>query len=323
MTTVLSGDSYLIQLRKRALIDEFLQNNNIHNAEAVDMALEEIDLAEADIELADLDRILQTDSLFSSCKLVILDNLSSRADLRDQLDSLCELATGNTSLVILEPSNRSPEVATTGKTSFLRSLQQVADKVETCQIAPAELPNWLRQRAEFYQSTLALQTARYLIAKVGTDPALLNSEVHKLSAHSAITEALIDDLVPDAGNRIFKLLDSLLAGQLQVALALYDHQKRQDQNPRLILGALIGQLRVFVVAKTTSKSVAEVAKEFGIHQFPLQKARQATRHMRLPALQRLIDLCLQADRRIRVDYVDPHEALLFLITEGCTVIRQR
>ena len=66
------------------------------------LALEDIDVEDGQLEAGDLLSVLATTSLFTPQKMVILRNLSRRADLRDRIEGIVDGVAEGVSLIILE-----------------------------------------------------------------------------------------------------------------------------------------------------------------------------------------------------------------------------
>ena len=145
----------------------------------------------------------------------------------------------------------------------------------------------------------------------------MRNEVCKLSVHPVITEELINQLVLAVPNsQVFDLLDALMRGDLTAALRLYNDQRQQKSDPMSILGIFVWQLRILLIIKKT-KAGSTVGAAFGINQFALRKAQALAAKMDIARLSRLIALCYRTDERIRREFINPDEALRYLIFRGC------
>ena len=302
---ILSGDIYQIRGQKKALSDDFLADNS-------HLAFEYIDLEDQAIELGDLLNRLSV-SMLSPNKMVILENLS-RSDLKDKIELIFQR--NQIDLVIVEPQLDK-------KTSFGKFLSQQPGFLEYKPRKGPALQSWLCQRAGEMQTSLSPGLAGYLIERVGEDQVALENEIQKLRVYPSISRDLIDQLVvANQSSQIFDLLNELIGGRLNRALDLYEEQRQQKNQPISILGSIVWQLEILLIAKNSRDSADKISRDFAIHVFPVRKAQTAVKTMSGQYLHKLIDLCLQTDRRIRHDFADPDEALLFLITKGCSLKSQ-
>lgn len=305
MIKILSGDNYQIKVFKQALMADFLTDND-------PLSLEDIDIETNNhLEMGDLLNLLTTTSLFNPRKLVILKNLSSKADFQSQIELLFDKVTQDVSLVIIEPKLDK-------KTNFAKFLQAQAGYREYKPYKGVELENWLIAHAEHCQTQLSRQLALYLIERAGTDALILENEIEKLRVYPVITKELIDNLVlPTHNSQAFDLLDALMNRNLNRALNLYRDQRQQQNESLSILGLFVWQLRILLIAKKSPDSPSKTALDFGVNQFALKKAQSLVSNMHLGYLSNLIELCYKTDRRIREEFINPDEALLFFIFKGC------
>ena len=309
MIKILSGDYQRVKIRKQALIADFLADNDL-------LALEDIDIENNPLELSDLLGLLAMASLFNPRKLVILRNLDSKSDLSSQIDLILSKVVEGTSLVLVEHKLDK-------KTKYGKFLRNHPGFEEYQPYKGLELENWLIRQAEECQSQLSRQTASYLVQRTGPENLILASEIQKLRVHPVITKELIDDLVvPSHSSQVFDLLDALMRGQIGGALRLYNDQRQQKNEPLSILGLFVWQLRILLIVKKNEKNTAGAISEFNISEFVLRKAQSLVKGMNLARLGALIGLCYETDRRIRYEFINPDEAMLFFIFKGCRLAKK-
>ena len=308
MIRILSGDNQRVRDAKRLLVDDFLNGND-------PLCLEEIDLEESSLEAADILSSLATVSLFNPRKMIVLKNLGRRADLKEKIGDILAGPADGVSLVVIEGKLDK-------KTSFGKLLNGHPDHREYKAYQGAELEGWLMELASARRSRLSRPAAGRLIRRAGSDSSALRNEIRKLSVYPEITEDLIDRLVsPVPSSQIFDLLDALMRGDLASAVRLYDDQRQQKSDPLGILGIFVWQLRILLVAKKAAGG-PNTAAEFGINQFALGKSRALAARMSSSQLVRLVDLCRRTDERIRREYINPDEALRYLLFRGCYLKKQ-
>ena len=309
MIKILSGDYHRVKIRKQALIADFLADND-------PLALEDIDIENNPLELSDILCLLATTSLFNPRKLVILRNLGSKSDLSTQIELILSKVIEGISLVLIERK-------LDRKTRFGKFLRSHSGFEEYQSYKGLELENWLIRQAAECQSQLSQQAASYLVQRAGPENSILVNEIQKLRVHPVITEELIDDLVaPSYNSQVFDLLDALMRGQVDRALELYKDQRQQKNEPLSILGLFVWQLRILLIVKKNEKSIPEGISEFNINEFVLRKTRSLLQGMSTARLDALVGLCYKTDRRIRYEFVNPDEAMLFFIFKGCYLVKK-
>ena len=305
MIAILSGDQYQIESRYRALKADFLGANEA-------LALEELDLElRSELMPADLLGILANTSLFNSRRMVVLKHLSSRGDFQERIEDICAAADQDVSLVIVEPKLDT-------RSRFGKYLKSQSGYEEHLPHRGRELEDWLIAQAADDDCHLERSLAAYLIEKAGNDCLLLEKEIAKLRLHPKISKSLIDDLVAaNPSSQTFDFLDALMRGELDRALDFYQDQRQQKTDPMLILGLLVWQLRILVIFLGGKFSQSDLAQEFGLKPFVMQKARNLSRSIKPQHLLELVKLCRRTDQRIRSEFINPDESLLFLIFKAC------
>ena len=300
MVKVVSGDPYRIQQAQKDLIADFLKNNDPLN-------LEIIDLKRSEIKPSDLISRLNSVSIFAPRRLIILENVSANADFTKYMEEICQATIeGVTLLIILSKSEKTSEWA--------RSLRKLKGYQDYKPYQGAELIRWLCLKADSLGTFLKSTTAEYLVNRVGSELFILDSELRKLSVYPEVTPTLIDELTAASPNsQIFELLQNILQGNLERSLVLYEEQRQQKNEPLAMLGALIWQLQLLVIVKLSPDPAEKTAKYFELHVFPVKKARASVSKMSLHYLNTLLELCRQTDRNIKVSFMNPDEAMKYLI----------
>ena len=317
MIKIISGDHYLLQIRKRAVKADFLHSND-------PLAMKEIHFEDYNlIGLDDLVADLSTVSLFYSKRLIIVSNLITFLNVnssgnsnnaqksQEMIQSILESISNNTELLMVEPSLNS-------KSAIVKFLQQNYQYKHYTAPRGIELQNWLCEFAENRNSNLDRATAHHLIQKVGSDLTTLSSEISKLICYEKISIALIDDLVVGKlESSIFDLLTTIFNKDYNQSLDIYYQQIKQGIEPLKIIATIIWQLQILAIVKTTSESLNAISKKYGIHKYPLEKSQILATKLSYQNLLDLINLCQQSYKRIRVDFVDENQSVLHFITRAC------
>ena len=111
------------------------------------------------------------------------------------------------------------------------------------------LPEWVQRRADRAGIALSPEATERLLARVGDDLLLLDSEVQKLALvvgeARVVTQDLIDAVVAAAAHEsIFRLIDSIAEGRRAEALArLHDLRERGEESPHGIIALLARHFR--------------------------------------------------------------------------------
>ena len=246
--------------------------------------------------------------MFSSKKLVIIKSSSQNSHLSDKLQDWIADRGEQIELLLLEPEIDK-------RKSYYKWLQKHTDLHDYSPKKGQELVNILVGISKDEGVELSPSDARYLIDRIGENEQLAASEIKKLSVFARIDRELIDEHTePAPRSKIFDLLEAIASGNTERAKQLYEDQRAQKVEPQAILAMIIWQLQLFTLVTGTSKPLAEVSKASGVGEYPLQKAKAATRRLGRGGVANMIDKTLEAERLIKRDYVNPDQALKNLIS---------
>jgi DNA polymerase III subunit delta len=302
MVISLTGaNSHLVKQRLDKLVADFVKKFG-------GLALERIDAEESDFR-AVLD-VVQGVPFLSERKMVVVRGLSNLKPSKEQTEQIISSIPESTDLIIYEP-------LTDKRTTFYNTLKSKTQFEEYENLDGVELSKWLVASAKEIGGELSLADARFMIERVGTNQALLASELEKLVLYSPkISRLSIELLVePTPQSKIFDLLDAAFSGNKERALNLYDDQRAQKVEPQAILAMLAWQLRLLALAKHgQGKSSVQIAKEAGLSPYPVGKAQGLASKISAESLSQMVDEALDIDVRGKTTSLDMDEALRTYIT---------
>ena len=206
-----------------------------------------------------------------------------------------------------------------------KALAEVFDRatvVEFTQPSDRELITWVGRHLKKQGKQIAVDDAAYLIHRTGGTMMTLLSEIGKLAAYvedETVTQAHIDLLVePVLEADVFAITEAITQGRYESALQTLRTVLQKQEEPVRILGAMGGQFRRLLAAKRLiegGKQQAELMKLCGIGSYPAQKTMESARHLSERFCGRAVELCLEADQRLKTSYDDPDRVLEFLVLE--------
>lgn len=134
-----------------------------------------------------------------------------------------------------------------------RTLRELGREALFSELSPPEAEKWVRQQAARCGGQISPENARYLVSQTGTDMSAVNSELNKLLAYAdgePITREAIDALVNRHSEyKMYKLLDTFIAGQNDKALRMLEGFMRDGDSPMLIAATIAIRLKVILRAK--------------------------------------------------------------------------
>ena len=206
-----------------------------------------------------------------------------------------------------------------------KALAEVFDKatvVEFTQPSDRELITWVGRHLKMQGKRITVDDAQYLIHRTGGAMTSLLSEIGKLAAYveeETVTRNHIDLLVePVLEADVFAITDAITQGRYEFALQTLRTLLQKQEEPVRILGAMGGQFRRILAAKRLSeggKGQQELMKLCGINSYPAQKTVESARRLSERFCARAVELCLEADERLKTSYDAPERVLEFLVLE--------
>lgn len=243
-------------------------------------------------ELAD---ILGAQSLFSTKRTVVIDELSANKPSWDRLSELAsQLAADlDLTLIIIEnkPDGRSKLIKQAKQAGWLTDYQLPKDA--------AQAAHYLETEAQHLQLKLQSGVARMIVERVGLDTWAGHMALEKLAAVSqTITADLVDKYIaPSLEVNVFKVVDELFAGRALAVAELIDEMDRTSANAYQFFGLISGQISNLLMIKVLGKTVATT--ELKLHPFVVGKLASVANRLSLEVVQQMIRILAEADLQLK------------------------
>ena len=206
-----------------------------------------------------------------------------------------------------------------------KALAEALDKalvVEFDQPSERELITWVGRHFKKHGKRISQEDAQYLIHRTGGAMTALLGEIDKLAAYveeDSVTRPYIDLLVePVLEAKIYELTDAMAAGRYERALETLRTLLEKQEEPIMILGAIGSQMRRILAAKrllSAGKRQQDLMKLCGMSSFPAQKTLDYAKRLPDRFCARGVELCLEADLKLKSSYDEPNRVLELLILE--------
>lgn len=287
-------NNFLVRRQLKSITDMWPDDSNIERYDAEEMTVD------------DLPNILQTMSLFSLQKYVIILNPSRNKSLwgalEEYLSSLSDI-----DLVLIDES---PDK----RTKTFKQLQKQATVFEGKPFSESEAIAWLKKETADRNITMTSEQARRIVMRAGRDAWQLHFALEKVASLDNVTDDQIDDLVEaHPEESVFGLIDAALGGNVAVVQKLVS-SLQSEQDPYQFFGLLSQQLYQLVTLAVSGKSPSEVAKDLGVHPFPLQKMHAIAKQLSRADIKEIVTLLAQCDDDIKRSGFEPW----FLIEQALT-----
>lgn len=249
----------------------------------------------SDLTASELADILGAQSLFSTKRTVIIDELSankagweSLGELADQLASDPDLT-----LILIEnkPDGRSKLIKLAKQAGWLENYPLPADA--------RQATTHLETEARQLQLQLQPGVARMIVDRVGLDSWAGHMALEKLATVSTTISADIVEkyIAPSLEVNVFKVVDELFAGRALAVAELVDEMDRTSANAYQFFGLISGQISNLLMIKVLGKTVA--ATELKLHPFVASKLASVANRLRLPIIKQMISILAQTDLQLK------------------------
>jgi DNA polymerase-3 subunit delta len=117
---------------------------------------------------------------------------------------------------------------------------------------------------------------------------------------------------------VFQMTDLLSQGSYAAALEKLQTLLKMQQEPLAILGAVGSHYRRISTARTLldhGRNATELAKLYGISEYPAKKSMEAARRVRPEFCARVMELVLETDYAMKTSLDDPERLLEMLILQ--------
>lgn len=291
----------------------FLANFVSHNG---DMAVDFINVE--DVIINNIIDSVTTVPFLSNKRLVVIKYLGANKELADKLDMIIDRTSGSTELVIIETTldNRS---------IYAKTLKKRADTLNIYEsLEGAGLVQWLVNEAKAMGASLSNTDATYLIERVGHNQQLLTSELTKLTLIDAkITRPIINEMTEQSpSSSVFSMLDSVVAGRVDVASKLYDEQRAQGVEPQAIMGMITWQLSILsAIVASHGDSADIIAKRHKLSPFVVRKNNNLAQQLSRAQILNMLDIAIETDENIKTGKLKPVNAVHSLILELANIVK--
>ncbi len=204
-----------------------------------------------------------------------------------------------------------------GNKKLINAIKKSGSIVSFAPLTDAELNAWVVKTFQGLGKGIAPQVASLLTFTVGTDTALLRTEIEKIAALTGerddVTEADIRAVATRSVEcTVFEMVNAVVAGQQGKAFQLMRDMLTTGSDRLGILAMLLRQFRLMQHVKIMQfekKSQAEIQQNLGVSPYAAgQYIRQAAGYSG-GAVRQAVDICLQTEYRVKSGQLNQEGAL--------------
>lgn len=174
-------------------------------------------------------------------------------------------------------------------------------------LTDAELNQWIVRTFSGMGKSCAPQVASLLSFTVGSDTALLRTEIEKLAALSGERAEITQEDVQAVATRsvectVFEMVDAVVAGQEGKAFALLRDMLTTGSDRLGILAMLLRQFRLMQHIKIMQYEkvpAASIKQKLGIAPFAAERCMRQAQGYSGGEVRQAVDICLQTEYRVK------------------------
>lgn len=245
-----------------------------------------------------LPSLLQSVTLFSPRKQVIIKLASENKAVWSELPLYIENLDSDINLILVEdiPDKR---------TKTFKLMQKIGVVKEYKLFSHADAVAWVIRYAETLSIGITRGQAIRIVDRVGVDTWKLYHALEKLRAFTNIEDSLIDNVIDtDPQATVFELIDSVLARDAKKTTKQLQTIKA-SQDPYQFFGLLSQQLYLLITLSLATHGTDQVAKDLGVHPYPLQKMAVYARRTTKTDREEITNLLLVCDDQLKRSGRDP------------------
>ncbi|MDP3799949.1 MAG: DNA polymerase III subunit delta [bacterium] len=262
----------------------------------------------------ELKSALESQSMFSEKKIVFLRGILSVPEVK--FEEVKEIINKNKFLnksddiiLVLYDILGDLKEGIKKRVEFLKTLGEVK---EFKNLDKPKLIDWCLEKAEEENIKISRADLAFLIDNIGCDTNRVWNEVAKLSAYSngVVTKKDIENLVVfDVTASSFKVTDALAQRKVALALEGLEELWQRNEEPIVVLGALVWQFRNMIKLADVKLTQAEAVNKFKLNPWVAQKTLSALKNFSQLELKNIYQGLADVDLAIKTGGKDGREAL--------------
>lgn len=268
----------------------------------------------AELKLVDLPDLLMGMSLFSSERLVIIEDISNNKSLWEKLPEWLPRVNDSIHIVFIDAK---PDKRTTSYKA-LKSVANMQEFPAWGERDDSKAEQWVSTRAKTQGIPLDAQSVKQLVRRVGLDQWQLAHALDTLSLLDTVSPQIIDEVIPaNASENIFQLFETALEGKTkEVSQKLAILELQEDP---YALFALLSSQALTLAAVTFAGEQDNPAKDFAIHPFVASKLTRHAKHLGKHKVTRILELFAQTDAYMKRSKAEPWILIEQLLLEVTTI----
>ncbi len=189
--------------------------------------------------------------------------------------------------------------------------------VSFAQLTDAELNAWVVKTFQKLGKAISPQVASMLTFTVGTDTALLHTEIEKIASLVGDRRDITENDVHAVATRsvectVFEMVDAVIAGQQGKAFGLLRDMLTTGSDRLGILAMLLRQFRLMQhikIMQFEKRSPAEIKQNLGIAPFAAERCMRQAQGYSGGEVRRGVEICLNTEYKVKSGQLNQEGAL--------------
>lgn len=264
-----------------------------------------------DIDLVQFTDLVAGASLFSTKKVVVIDDLSDNKSIWDKLPEYIERISDDTTLVLVE--QKIDRRTKTFKELAKKVKLVLADNWTLRDRGLAE--EWTNQRAKsiglkLNNSSIRQIVERSMLTDSNSNQATIDQQRIATALETlSLSEQVNDDVIatvlpPSSMDNVFDLTKLALSGDTEELLAEIESLSRHEDVHK-VFGLLVSQWTQLMALSLTTKSSDEVARDIGAHPFVMKKLSEFRGRISRHKLTKVTHKMAELDELMKTTGLDP------------------
>ena len=253
------------------------------------------------LELNQMADLFTGSTLFADKRLIIIKYLSENKSVWTVFDTWIDRVPEEIDIVLVEPN---PDKRTkTYKT--LAKIASVQDFKLWQDYDYKKAENWTIAESKKHGLSLDQKSASALISRVGVDQWRIYRAIQKLAVLDKVDPEIVFTVIdPNITENIYELFNSIFDKNSQTAIDKIKTIKLHE-DPYMIMGLLSSQAFQLLIIVNSTKSISEIAKDFGVNPYVLTKLQSLTRRLGPDDIKRVVIAFAEADEKLKTSSTDP------------------
>ena len=207
------------------------------------------------------------------------------------------------------------------RNTVYKAASKVSAPLEFAYKKPNELASWISKMFKKEGKNISSQDALYMCEIAGPSMMQLKSEAEKivtfLGENTTIDRALIDSLVTrTVENRVFEMLDNLVAGKKLQAIQQYNDLKALGEEPIKIISIIFNRFATFhSILILKGKSPGEIAAISGMKDWVVRNSVAPANKLGVRKIAAVMSKCRDMDFAVKNGITDKWLALELILAE--------